>query len=275
MSLATRFIDILLPAGGYVVALAEMYFDESEDSNEKLLCVAGYLFKKENCQSLEQKWNVVLKRENLPYFRMVDCAHGNGVFKGFEQKRRSEIQKELFDLLKAHMESGISISFDLRYSNLCPSAKHHGIDIVSPYALCAYFCMMQGRKWAHDNQFTGEIAYFFEAGHKHQTQANHIMKDIFSVPELRSHYRYGAHAFVPKEKSGALQCGDILAWQWLKNVKDRRKGKNRTRADLWSLLEKPHFTIHFDEYKLNEFRKVIIKNNEDAEIKRISELAGF
>src|SRR6267143_645594 len=106
-----------------------MYFDESEDPRHKLLCVAGYLFKKENCELLEQQWSTVLKRENLPYFRMVDCAQGDGVFRGFSKDRRVQIQIELFDLLKKYMETGISISFDLRFADLCPSAVLHGIDL--------------------------------------------------------------------------------------------------------------------------------------------------
>lgn len=248
---------------------AEMYFDESEDAKHKLLCVAGYLFRKEKRERLEREWNSVLKRESLPYFRMVDCAQGSGVFQGFGKERRSQIQIELFDILKEHMETGISISFDLRFDHLCPSAIYHGIDVVSPYSLCAYFCMMQGRKWASESKFEGEIAYFFESGHKHQTQANRIMNAVFDVPELRSYYRYGTHSFVPKDKVVALQCGDILAWQWSKYIKDKRESRRKPRADLMSLLERPHFTIHFNEEVLVEFRRVVKKSNESIELRKL------
>jgi hypothetical protein len=261
MSIVSRLLNITLPKGGYAMAFAEMYFDESESTSPKILCVAGYLFKKERCESLESLWSEILLQENLPYFHMVECAHGNGIFEGFTKSRRIEIQTKLMDLLKSHMELGISITYDLRYESLCPSAKMHGIDIVSPYSLCSYFAMMQARKWAEENKFDGQISFFFEAGNTNQSQANHIMNEIFSVPELRAHYKYGAHSFIPKESSGALQCADILAWQWCKNVKERAFGNMKPRADLFSLLEKPHFTIHFDKKTLIEFNRVVDESN--------------
>lgn len=258
------------------MALAEMYFDESEDEKHQLLCVAGYLFKKDNAEQLQRRWTDILGRENLPYFRMVECAHGNGVFADLKEKQRIKIQTELFGVLKDQMETGISISFDLRFSHLIPSAKAHGITLMHPYTLCAYFCMMQGRVWAAANRFDGDIAYFFESGHKHQSQANHLMNEVFAIAELRAAYRYGGHHFLQKEASGALQCGDILAWQWSKYIKDVREKKRGPRADLLSLLEKPHFTIHFNEDNLIQFREVVQKSNDDAEFrKKLTEFSGF
>lgn len=192
---------------------------------------------------------------------MTDCAHGNGPFRRMAKPQRDQIQREVFGILKEHMECGFIISFDLRYKHLCPSAVMHGIGIVSPYSLCCYWGLMCGRKWAEDSGFNGDIAYFFQAGHRNQTQANHIMNEIFDVPALRKHYRYRAHAFVQKKDAIALQCADILAWQWAKNIKERKKGNMRPRADLWTLLEKPHFTIHFDEPMIMQFREVVKRAN--------------
>ncbi|MCU1441825.1 MAG: hypothetical protein JWP85_2822 [Rhodoglobus sp.] len=239
------------------MSFAEMYFDESESDKHNLLCVSGYIFKKERCEILEGKWSEVLKREGLPYFHMVECAHQNKTFKGFDETRCIAIQTELMNLLKDHIEVGVSITYDLSHAHLCPSAKLHGIDIVSPYYLCCYFALMQIREWMKKENFSGDVSYWFESGHKNQTQANHIMNEIFSVPEMRSHYCYGSHSFIKKESAGALQCADILAWQWAKRVKDQMDGKDKMRADLKSLLEKPHFYMHFDLAAINEFRLVI------------------
>lgn len=35
MTLAVRLLDVLLPEGGYLVCLAEMYFYESEDEEHR------------------------------------------------------------------------------------------------------------------------------------------------------------------------------------------------------------------------------------------------
>ena len=268
MSVLVRLMDVLLPAGGYVMALAEMYFDESEDKKQKLLCVAGYLFTKEKCAILEKKWSSVLAREGLPFFRMVDCAHGEGVFKDFKLPRRIAIQTELMRLLVEHMEVGYAISFDMRFAHLCPSALSHGIKVVHPYSLCAWFCLVQGRSWAEKNGFDGDIAYFFEAGQQHEKQANHIMNTVFKKDNLRAFYRYAAHAFLPKESAVPLQCGDILAWQWSKQIKNERQ-RRPIRADLQSLLVRPHFVAHFDKKVLLDLRDTINKSNRETEIKKM------
>ena len=89
MSLAQRFMDVLLPRGGCVMAFAEMYFDESEDVRHNLLCVAGYLFKKEKAVALEQKWASILAEAGLTHFHMVEAAHyKKGMFKGWEKPIR-------------------------------------------------------------------------------------------------------------------------------------------------------------------------------------------
>jgi hypothetical protein len=261
-------MDVMLPSGGCVMALAEMYFDESEDKTQKLLCVAGYLFTKEKCVALSEEWSAVLARERLPFFRMVDCAHGTGVFKGFNVKRRIAIQTELMTLLVRYMEVGFAISFDLRFEHLCPSAMTHGIKVVYPYSLCAWFSLAQGKTWADKNGFDGEVAYFFEAGQQHEKQANHIMNTVFKRAELRSFYKYAGHAFLPKEAAIPLQCGDILAWQWLKQIKNEREHRAR-RADLNALLSGPHFVAHFNEEKLFALRTTIQNANREEEIKEL------
>jgi hypothetical protein len=40
------------------------------------------------------------------------------------------------------------------------------------------------RRWAISWHYKGQIAYFFEAGHSHQPQANRMMLDLFSNPFL-------------------------------------------------------------------------------------------
>lgn len=253
-------------------ASAEMYFDESEDEPHKLLCVAGYVFRKEKAEALELMWRETLTSVGLTHFHMVECAHGVGMFEGWNKSDRIALQIRLFDILKEHVETGVAISFDLRFSDLCPSAISQGIEIVSPYSLCGYFSIMHSRHWAKHNSFDGKVAYFFEAGHASKSQLNVIMDGIFALPWQRDFFRYAGHAFLEKQSSGALQCADILAWQWAKNVKDRMEGISKPRADLWSLLEKPHFTIHFDEPTILELLETIKRGNTIA--KSASEIFG-
>jgi hypothetical protein len=265
----TRFLDVLMPTGGYVLGLVETYFDESEEGH--ILSVSGYLFKKESAGKLSAEWNAVLAPHGINIFHMVDCAHGLGEFAHLKERKdvRIQIQKDLFEILKLRMEAGYSTSFDLRFSHLLPHAMNLGIDIVSPYSLCCYFGLMFARRWAETKHYKGKIAYFFEAGHKNAGEADKIMREIFGSPEkLDIYYRYAGHAFLRKEDAVPLQCADILAWQWRKYLSDLSRGKTKPRADLWSLLERPHFTIHFGEKRIREFISVVEKVNEKIKEKR-------
>lgn len=163
-----------------MTAMVHVYFDESESRADQILCVGGYLFKKDSAEKLGKAWMDVLEPHGIKIFHMVDCAHGSGEFKSLGKSVRIEIQKALFEILKARAESGVIISFDLRYASLLPSSLAIGIKILSPYALCCYFCMMFARHWASKKHYKGKIAYFFETGHEHRAEANRIMEEIFS-----------------------------------------------------------------------------------------------
>ena len=63
------------------MAILYCYFDESgSHEGSEVLCVAGYIYQKEDCLNLDWQWKEVLDQYGLPHFRMVDCAHGNGPF---------------------------------------------------------------------------------------------------------------------------------------------------------------------------------------------------
>lgn len=253
MSLISRLLDILLPDGGYAVDLVEAYFDESgSHDGSPVLCVAGYLFKKEDCIKLDVEWKNVLDHYKLPYFRMSECAHGNGAFSDLSKDKRISAQKRMINLIKANMAYGFSVSLEMKFAHLISKNAF----IKSPYTLCCYWCLQAMRNWANDNDYKGDIAYFFESGHKSQGEANWVMNEIFNMPELKHEYRYANHSFADKAKVRPLQCADILAWQWHKYVKERMKGKEKCRADLFSLLEVQHFTWHFDENALRNIASI-------------------
>jgi hypothetical protein len=258
-SVFSRLVDILLPNGGVVMPLVEAYFDESE--SDGILCVAGYWYEKNAAIALDAQWKAILKKYHVEYFHMVECAHGSKQFKKINRQDRIEMQTALMNLIKRYASGGYAASFELEHAGLLPSAKQHGIDLLSPYAFCCYFALMGLRHWANENNFRGKIAYFFESGHANHAEANRIMNDIFIVDELKDFYRYGGHAFADKSKATALQTGDILAWQWRKLIVDEKKGR-RPRKDLHSLLEGVQTNVHKFNYEaILDFRNTVARSN--------------
>lgn len=263
--IATGIIDSTVLDGGYVVALYEMYSDESENGN--FITVAGFLFTKKHARKLEKEWHPVLKKHGLPYFHMVDCAHGNGSFESMRDNvdRRIKIQTRLFKTLKKYKSVGFAVSFDKRLSHLLPSSLNIGIEQVTPYSFCAYWIMVSARNWIENNSPDAKIAYYYEAGHKDESVANKIMQSLYTNEWHRNHFKIASYSFVNKLYSAAIQTGDILAWQWCKNVKERAKGNLKARKDLIYLIDdEKTYSTDFDEQQILEFIEIISRHSSEA-----------
>ena len=263
MSLVAQMADAM--GAGWAVEFAEVYLDESESDNHRWLIVAGWAFSKEGREALHREWFALLSAWGLPYFHMGPCTHGNPPFDRFTDPERDVIARQFFEVLKRHAIVGFASSYDLRLAHLCPhavNAEGKRLFHVTPYSLSCYWALLFAKNWADKIDYRGRIAYFFEAGHQSKQQANRLMGEIFSAPALKDIFRYGGHGFVIKQESAAVQCADILAWQWSKNVKERAHGNMKPRADLLALLEAiPTNMTHFDEPTILGFLNVVRKNN--------------
>lgn len=195
------------------------------------------------------EWARVLKKYDLPFFHMVDCAHGNEHFASLTRAQRIEAETALIGIIKRRAAHGFAVSVDLAaYQELMPDwgpAK-------SPYAFCARCVIDEIGKWFSRSGFRGKSTYFFEAGHASRSEASKVVEAALTNPlsALHNvHYGYAAHSFIPKQGSAAVQAADLLAWQWATEVKHRMTGRPR-RKDFASLLDIPHRGAHFDKARL-------------------------
>jgi len=240
-----RMVEVMLPRGGVVMALAEAYFDESgTDEKSTLICVAGYVLEEPHVRAFAQDWREVLdwKGYNLPYFRMSECAPEppSGAFKGIPIADRIQIVARLIGVIKKHTNHGIAITVSPQeYDKFMP--KHPLLGTA--YSFCTSAVMNALGSWSRATNYTGKIAYFFEAGHSSQPEANALMNLAVEDEKLRDMMRYSGHAFLLKEESAGTQAADLLAWLWRKDVKDKPTGRRR-RKDCESLLAHTHITWH-------------------------------
>ena len=96
-----RLFEILTPGHNQVVVMVEAYFDESgSHDGSPALCVAGYIYWPDECLKLDLGWKVVLEKYDLPYFHMVDCAHGAPPFDKLSKGARIECEKEIIPAFK-------------------------------------------------------------------------------------------------------------------------------------------------------------------------------
>jgi len=216
--------------------MVEAYFDESFGENDRQpLCVAGYVFEKEHCIALDEAWRAVLDRHAVRYFRMSACAHGAFPFDRMEKQERIEIATACIGLIKEHASRGFAISVvPFQYNAIIRRKRRF---LGSAYSFCTRQCFSALAHWAKERKYHGDIAYFFESGHKSQREANALMEEIFNIPSERRRYHYSSHTFADKVKVRPLQAADLLAWQWFTDAKKRRNGKwMGPRKDLASLI---------------------------------------
>jgi uncharacterized protein DUF3800 len=236
-------LSALARADGDLVAVLECYFDESgTEDGSPVLCVAGYLFEKEECRRLDTGWKAVLDKHQLPFFRMSSCAHNQKPFKHLSRDQCVEAEKAMIGLINQHALLGLAIA--VNEDDYSTWFEGRGLDLAGDaYSFCCWQILAGIRAWIIKNQFQGEIEYFFEAGHASQRQANALMSRIFKDQNLRKSYCYAGHAFVDKKKARPVQAADILAWQQATQVRRWLNNDHRMRKDFQALAAKPRHEL--------------------------------
>jgi hypothetical protein len=242
-----RFIDVILPDGGYAMVQVETYFDESgSHDGAPVLCIAGYLMLKDKAIALTDEWRGVLAARELPYFRMSECAHGNGPFETLTLSDRIQIVARLIQIIKQYTICGLSVTMNSdEFSRTVP---HHPL-IGRPYTFLANVLLQGVRLVLNGLPGVTVGAYFFEAGHASHREADDLMTILFTHPKLKDGFRYSGHAFVDKKKTPAVQAADLLAWQWYTDKRHEMEGRPR-RKDCAKLLEHSHRAVHVDSEKM-------------------------
>jgi len=223
---------MIFPKGGLMIPTIEGYFDESGDLDEPphIFCVSGYYLTSEAAMEMDAAWREVLGRFEIPYFHMVDCAHGSGVFSAVAKPERVKVVKELIGIIKKYTIEG--------FSAICHGTIVDGHKKApNAYALGVDMCMKAIESFMEMRRDYRTTAYFFESGHSHSGHAyNYVAAEL---KRLGATLTFGDKAGIP-----LLQAADLLAWQSAKYVKDRIGNKRPPRKDFESLMEHPHALVH-------------------------------
>jgi hypothetical protein len=249
-------LSAMLPFGGHVTIQCQAYFDESASHDgARDLCLAGLIFTKAEAIKLAHEWRKVLRWKRLPYFHMVDCAHGNGPFANLSKSERIEVEKRMIEIIKRRAIQAIAVTINnLEFVSVMAEQPRAARAYKTAYAFCTHTVLAGVGLWIYSNPRVAKVAYIFEQGHNSAPQSMKIMNELFEVPEKRQRYRFAGYAFMRKEDSCALQAADLLAWQWYKDKKNQVEGMPR-RKDCESLLQLHHNAVHLDR---NGLTKIIV-----------------
>jgi hypothetical protein len=248
-------------------------FDESMvDERLPLTTVSGYLFEKQNYLAFDAAMRAMLRKYRLCYFRMSECLAESGQFKKYRTTPQvEEVEREVIRLIRRHAVLGVGASVSESLFNLL-QPRHSEVLMGGPYTMLCQWCLAEMGKWAKENKLQREIAYFFEAGCEHQSEANARLNRISLEPKLKRQYRYASHSIVDKMRMRGLQAADMLAWFLRRESEDRGaslagRPKRERRKDFQALIGRTesevkqivHKSRHFDADTL----KIHFRENSD------------
>lgn len=81
------------------------YGDESEDKDEKVLAIGGFIGFAEQWEALQEKWITRVKPTGVSAYHMTDCECGHGEFSGdngWTKKDRDQLTSDLIGLIVEH-----------------------------------------------------------------------------------------------------------------------------------------------------------------------------
>ena len=231
-----RFLDIALGKGGIAMSTVEAYFNDSgSHPTSPVVCVAGYIFDKEQAIKFDREWRAVLNIYHLPFFRMSSFAHGSEPFDNLSPHERATLEGNLIAVINKWMSFGVAITVEPEI--LTRVLPGDGDSAESPFSYCARFVLTGARRWIDEKKVTGECAYIFESGHRSHDEANDIMNRVYLDARQRKAYRYLSHTFIGKNLATPLQAADVLAWYWYADHRSKTRGDAAPRAGARALFE--------------------------------------
>src|SRR5205823_657706 len=115
------------------------------------------------------------------------CAHGNAPLQALSKSERIKVQTSMIECIRRRTLLGLAVTVNIdEFARLIP--KHPLIG--SAYTFCTHVIIGGVQDWIKKNSYDGDVAYFFEAGHENEREANQIMERIFRHPELKQSTRY-------------------------------------------------------------------------------------
>lgn len=268
-------LDLVVPEGGSLVALASIFVDESgTHEGSPVMTIGGVIFRKRQASEFSRKWSAYLRAKRVPYFHMADVTHPrNTIYDGWSNKQLIDFEKKLIRMVADHAEAGFAVSVSEvdYYSHFGDKIGgwYSADTLGEAYSYLLRFSVSESTHWAMSSNFDGRISYFFEAGHRHQSQANRILSVVLNPPseELRKRYpefasinresrsRYFSHTFVDKKDAPPLQAADLLPWLWRNAIMKAMDGKQE-RLDLTALRRAiPIRSVHVGHHYMKKQRR--------------------
>ncbi len=196
--------------------ILQAYFDESE-REDGTFCVAGYVFFPAEAKTFEKEWSRLFGDR---IFHMTDLAARRGEFSDLDQDEADRYIKGAVKLVRRRTVYGGAVALNMNELSTMPPIEQRGFRTA--YSICCYLVALGVAQWAR-KQSISSIAYFFEAGNRHEAEANEFMRAIGDSPYFRERFGRTSYTFADKGSVRALEAADLFAWELAKQVSEGRE----------------------------------------------------
>lgn len=143
------------------------YCDAAGGRDHGFVVVAGFVSTFELWQRFEVDWTLVLAKANIPYLHMKAFSQSLPPYAHLKDKegQRKNILRDLAEVIASYARHAFSTvvyfqDFD-RVNQIYSLAE----SLRTPYAVCAFDCIMSATTWARDQPFAKlPMEYIFEEG---------------------------------------------------------------------------------------------------------------
>jgi hypothetical protein len=216
-----------------------VFLDESYHNQPPIYAVGGYLVREDHVAVMTDSWRAALADFGVPYFHMVDVAHGNMPFDKLSKAQRTEIATRMIELIKMHVSRGLVAMANPKCLNRAGRGPHH-------FCVAECFVGLGGPVARHHED---KVEYLIEENIENQTRTLNAIRGSIESAEYEPgkepfQRAYDGMSFRGKAEVPLLQAADLLVWQATKFLKDKLTKVRGPRGDFRSLMEQRHLLTY-------------------------------
>ena len=119
------------------MVLMSSFFDQSETG--PYYTVGGYLFRKSKVRPFEREWGRMLKRFDIPFFRMSPCNAKKAPFDKLTDEECDQCAREAIRIVTKYAAYGYFVTVRPQEFEEIMGKDSFA---ANPYTLCSYLCVM-------------------------------------------------------------------------------------------------------------------------------------
>jgi hypothetical protein len=191
------------------------------DKESKICAVTGLIGTESMWRKFDDRWNKIIKGNNIPYFHANECEGGRKTFHGLDVMKRGNIVNRLVSLIA---ESPLDV---FGYAVVKPhffawneDDRRHFTNghPENPYYLVLGHLFICSSHHADNFDKSEKIEYVFEQQQEFEDEAKRIFGELKAGPMWPNHVRLGDIHFpesTPEnlEKYPGIQAADLIAYE--------------------------------------------------------------